>query len=169
MPSPLQADPPQVIRCGVSKLLIWMGLALVVVGVLLGLGGVVWAVLSGDMSLLSGLILTAIFGTAGLLMHLCGKRCRVEVTARDVRWSPLVGSSTTVPWPAVHHIEVPERPRDGRAARLVLHDGQRVAVTAIRMSSSTTGSSAWADAGYRKAGQQLIQAHKTWLTTWGRR
>src|SRR5699024_12617172 len=89
--SPLQADPPQVIRCGVSKLLIWMGLALVVVGVLLGIGGVIWAVLSGDMSLLAGLILTAIFGTAGLLMHVCGKRCRVEVTVRGDHWAPLAG------------------------------------------------------------------------------
>lgn len=169
MTSPVQADPPQVIRCGVSKLLLWMGLALVVVGVLLGLGGGILAVTSGDPGLLAGLILTAVFATAGILMHLCGRRCRVEVTARHVRWSPLVGSSTTVSWPAVHHVEVPERLRDGTTARLVLHDGQRIPVTAIRMSSAPTGSSAWPDAGYRKAGQQLIQAHKTWLATWGPR
>lgn len=54
--SPVQVDPPQVIRCGVSKLLIWMGLALVVVGVLLGAGGVIWAVIIDDPSLLAGLI-----------------------------------------------------------------------------------------------------------------
>lgn len=159
--------PPRVIRCGVSKLLIWMGLALVVIGILAGIGGVIGAAVTGDMSLLSGLILTAVFGTAGLLMHLCGKRCRVEVSAGHVAWTPLVGSSTTVPWPAVHHVEVPEHLRDGTTARLVLHDGQRLPVTAIRMSSSTSGSSAWADSGYREAGRQLIAAHKTWLATGG--
>lgn len=169
MTSNQPVGPPQVIRCGVSKLLIWMGLALVAVGILAGIGGVIAAALTGDMELMAGLILTAIFGTAGLLMHLCGKRCRVEVSAGHVRWTPLVGSSTTVPWPAVHHVEVPERLRDGTTARLVLHDGQRLQVAAIRMSSSTTGSSAWADGGYRKAGRQLIEAHKTWLAAWGRR
>lgn len=149
------------IRSGVSKLLFWMGPALILVGVVMGIGGVVAAVLTGDTSLVGMLILTAVGGVAGGLMHAAGRRARVEVSALDVRWFPVIGAPTNVAWEAVQQVEVPVDPSNGRAVRLLLRDGRRLEISALSMSTGDGG--AWADSGYLNAGQQLVEAHQGWL------
>lgn len=162
MDQPLSAAQlPVIIRSGVSRLFIWMGIALVAVGVVVGIGLALAGIATGDPSLLFGLLLTVIFGVAGGLMHLAGKRSRVELYPDRLTWNPVLGGPTTVPWSAVHQVMVPHHPRDGRRPRLWLRNGQQIEVTAIRMSSSEHGT--WADSGYLAAGEQLIEAHKVWL------
>lgn len=159
---PSTAQSAVIIRSGVSRLFIWMGIALVVVGLVVGVGIAVAGIATDDPSLYSGLLLTVIFGVGGGLMHLAGKRSRVELYPDRLVWTPVFGGATTVPWSAVHQVLVPQIPRDGLSVKLWLRNGQQVEVTAIRMSSSS-GAGAWADSRYLAAGEHLINAHKSWL------
>lgn len=154
---------PVVVRSGVSSLLLWMGLAIIAVGVLVGGGGAITGLVIGDPSMVWMLVLVAVFGVAGGLMHAAGRRCRVEIGVDQVRWFPILGASVTVPWQDVSRVEVPQDPLDGRKVRLALRDGRRIDVSSVRMSSGDGGS--WADAGYLDAGRQLVTAHQNWLRT----
>lgn len=157
----MNPSPPRVIRSGISKLLFWMGLVIGGIGIVGGIAGVTGALLTGDTTLLGGLLFLLIFVAGGGLMHLAGRRARVELTAEQISWVPVLGGGTSIPWSAVHHVGVPQYWRDGKRARLVLWNGGRIEITAIRMSSGEGGT--WADAGYLAAGEQIIEAHKAWL------
>lgn len=162
------ADPVLTVRSGVSGLFLWMGIGLMVVGAVVGLGvGGVGALVTGDRSWLGMLPLTLIFGGGGLLMHLAGRRSRVELYPDHLSWRSVLAGPTTVPWSAVYRVVVPQHPREGRKVRLMMHGGRQIEVTAIGMSSGD-GSSGWADSGYLAAGDQIVAAHKTWLQRNGR-
>ena len=157
-------DPVAVVRSGVSRMFIWMGIALMVVGAVVGIGiGGVGALVTGDPSLLAMLLLTLIFGGAGILMHLAGKRSRVELFADRLTWTSVFTGPTTMPWSAVYRVEVPQHPTQGRKVRLILQDGRQVEVTAIGMSSGSEGTTSWADSGYLAAGDHIRSAHQAWL------
>lgn len=140
-----------------------MGLGLIVVGVLVGVGGAVAGLVIGDLSMLAMLILTVVFGGAGLLMHLAGRRSKVTIDANGLTWSSPLGQPRTVPWAEIHHVEVPEDPWTGRTVLLVLHTGVRLPVNAIRMSS--TNRRTYADNGYLSAGAEIVAAHQAWLAS----
>ncbi len=152
----------RIVRSGVSTLFLWMGIALVVVGVLVGVGGAIAGLVTGDPSMLMMLILTAIFGTAGVLMHLAGRRSAVRLDPDGLIWRGVFGRSRSVPWSQVFRVEVPQHPREGRTVALLLHNGVRLPVNAIRMSSNERGS--WADNGYLTAGNEIVAAHQAWLS-----
>ncbi|MFW6598492.1 PH domain-containing protein [Propionibacteriaceae bacterium Y2011] len=159
---PHQQAEPVVIRSGVANLLRWMGLALLGIAVLIGIVAVTIGLVTGDMEAVTfGALMTLIFGGGGLLMHLAGRRQRVELRDDGIRWCEVFSGTTHVRWGDVHHVEVPLNRWDGRSVRLIMKDGRRMFVSAISMSSSEHG--VWADSGYSNAGNQIVAAHQAWL------
>ena len=157
-------DHPKPLRSGVATLLFWMGPALAALGVLMGLAFIVGGLVSGDSELLfGGPIFALIFGGGGTLMHLGGRRQWVRLYPDAIVWRTAFSRPTRVPWRDVHHVELPSVPSQGRQVRLALFDGRRIPVSAITMSSGSTGTSSWADSGYWNAGVDIINAHKAWL------
>ncbi|MFX4272952.1 hypothetical protein ACQBAR_07200 [Propionibacteriaceae bacterium Y1685] len=148
-------------RSGVGKLFLYMGIALMIVGGVAGVVGIIMALVTGDLSWLAFLILAAVFGGAGLVMHLVGRRSRVVLEQEGLRWTSPLGREQYVAWREVHQVVVPESPWQGRTAILWLHDGRRQPVGAVQMSSGNGGS--WADAGYLAAGAEMVAAHQRWL------
>jgi len=156
---------PKTVRSGVAKLLFWMGPAIAAVGVLLGILFVVGGLTSGDTGLaLGGLVFALVFCCAGGLMHLAGRRQWVRLYPDAIVWRTVFSGPTRVPWHVVHHVELPANAHQGRTVVLVLFDGRRVPVSAITMSSGSSGTTTyWADSGYWNAGVDIINAHKEWL------
>lgn len=150
-----------VVRSGISRMFLWMGIALAVLGVLVGVGGAITGLVIGDTSMLAMLILTALFGTAGVLMHLAGRRSAVRLDAEGLTWSGVFGRPQSVPWSQVHRVEVPQNSREGRRVSLLLHNGVRVPVQALTMSMSDHRH--FADHGYLTAGAETVAAHQAWL------
>lgn len=158
----------QTFRSGAATMMMWIGpiVALIAVVLFVPLPLVLWAT-SGDAAVLLMLLFVPVGLVAGLLLHLAGRRSRVELTTETVSWRTLTSAPRTVPFSAIQGVEVPTARRGPRSVRLHLRDGAVVPVTAVSMSGGEGGNSA--DAGYLRTAQAITDAHRGWWMHHGQR
>lgn len=164
----------EVIRSGLNRLLLWMGLGLIGLGVVAAVLFLVWWRSSGDEGLLvGGAVLGLVFAVFGLLLWLAGRRAKVVLEPDGLRWSTAFSGSGAAAWVDVAQVVVPEQPREqGHHVLLGMRNGATVPVKALGMSSRRgmdlrTRSHYYPDGGYRKAGARLVAAHQEWLARHG--
>lgn len=154
--------PSPTLRCGVGKLYFWLGVSCCAITAT----SVVFLVISavtgyyGQLSLLITLI--AVLGIPGIVLCLVGRQMWARADPEGLTWHTLLGRSTSVPWRAIHHVEVPPTSDRSKHVRLVLPNGGTVAVKGIGKIPNPKGP-AFADASYLAAGQEIVSAHQAWL------
>lgn len=148
-------------RSGVNRLFLWMGIALVVLGVLLfGAVPVLAWTLTRSPGILMMLLGLPVLLVVGAVMALVGGRRRVLIAADRVIWYGVLGGPASVPYAEIAHIEVPTGRRGPRAVRLHRRDGAVVDLGALAMSSGEGGNHP--DGAYSAAARELVTAHGRW-------
>lgn len=150
-------------RAGPAKLFLFIGPALVVLGlVLFGLLPLVGAAALQQWSLLWMLLGLPVFAGVGLLLAVLGHRSRMVLGPEAVSWRGMSGPERSVPYAAIRAIEPPDLSRRGRGpatARLHLMDGSTVALVALRRSPDE---GTIHDPSLTAAMQALDGAHAAW-------
>lgn len=149
---------------GGAIVLRFVGVVFLLVGIA-GLVGAVVVLASSGTALALGIIggPGLVFTILGAIFTTLGFRVGVRADERGVTWTPFLGARRSVPWEQVREVQVPTDDDRRSCVQLLLVDGSAVDLRPIAKTQNSQTHQRRGTHAYRRAGEQLIEAHKAFL------
>lgn len=145
----------------INRLLV--GPLVMLLGVAAGVSGVVLAIVLGTAWFLLFLLVGAGALAAGLMLLVCGRRSRLEITAEGFTWCGFFGPARSLRWEQVHRIAPPPPAARRVAALAELRDGRVAEVRTVWESPTSPAVLLGAASDHRRELAALVSAHRDWL------